>query len=103
MLRDKKMANFERRQFEIGLEFVCRSSAERNIFSKGSSERTKDAQVIQVRGAAAPRVFELKLLVFLVVPIQFAVSGICSRVTLVISECQFRFSVVSFWGSLNVG
>ena len=44
------MADFECRQFEIGLEFVCRSSAERNIFSKGSFEPTKDTQVIRVRG-----------------------------------------------------
>ena len=32
---------------------------------KGSSEPTKDAQVIQVRGAAAPRVSEFELLVSL--------------------------------------
>ena len=32
------MANFERRQFEIGLEFVHWSFAERNNFSEGSSE-----------------------------------------------------------------
>ena len=51
------MADFERRQFEIGLEFVRWSFAERNNFSEGSSEPTKDAQVIRVRGAAAPRVF----------------------------------------------
>ena len=57
------MADFERRQFEIGLEFMRRSSAERIIFSEGSSEPTKDTQVIRVRGAAAPRVFELELLV----------------------------------------
>ena len=57
------MADFERQQFEFGLEFVRRSSAKRNIFSEVSSEPTKDAQVIRVRGAAAPRVFELKLLV----------------------------------------
>ena len=57
------MADFERRQFEIGLEFVRRSSDERNNFSQGSSKPKKDVQVIQVRGAAAPRVFELKLLV----------------------------------------
>ena len=39
------MADFECPQLEIGLEFVHRSSAERNIF-----EPTKDAQVIRVRG-----------------------------------------------------
>ena len=57
------MTDFECQQFEIGLEFVCRSSAERNIFSEGSSEPTKDAQVLRVPGAAVPRVFELELLV----------------------------------------
>ena len=51
------MADFERRQFEIGLKFVCRSFAELNNFSEGSSKPKKDAQVIRVRGAAAPRVF----------------------------------------------
>ena len=56
------MANFEWRQFEIGLEFVRGSSVERNNFSEGSKPR-KDAQVIRVWGAAAPRVFELELLV----------------------------------------
>ena len=44
------MADFERRQFEIGLEFVRCSSTERNNFSEGSSKPKKDAQVIQVRG-----------------------------------------------------
>ena len=44
------MADFERRQFENGLEFLCRNSAERNKFSDGSSEPMKDAQVIRVRG-----------------------------------------------------
>ena len=57
------MADFERRRFENGLEFLRRNSAKRNKFSEGSSEPTKDAQVIRVRGAAAPRVFELELLV----------------------------------------
>ena len=51
------MADFERGQFEIGLEFVRWSFAERNNFSEGSFEPKKDAQVIRVRGAAAPRVF----------------------------------------------
>ena len=51
------MANFECQQFEIGLEFVRWSFAKRNNFSEGSSEPKKDAQVIQVRRAAAPRVF----------------------------------------------
>ena len=60
------MADFERGQFENGLEFLRRNSAERNKFSEGSSEPTKDAQVIRVRGAAAPRVFELELLVYII-------------------------------------
>ena len=51
------MADFEHRQFEIGLEFVRWSFAERNNFSEGSSEPKKYAQVIRVRGAAAPWVF----------------------------------------------
>ena len=51
------MADFERQQFEIGLEFVRWSSDERNNFSEGSSKPNKDVQVIRVRGAAAPRVF----------------------------------------------
>ena len=51
------MADFERRQLEIGLEFVRLSFAERNNFSKASSKPKKDAQVIWVRGVAAPRVF----------------------------------------------
>ena len=49
ILRDNKMADFERRQFEIGLKFVRCNFAERNNFSEGSSELTKDAQVIRVR------------------------------------------------------
>ena len=59
------MADFKRRQFEIGLKFVHCSFAERNNFSEGSSEFTKDSQVIRVRGVAVPRVFKLKLLVSL--------------------------------------
>ena len=57
ILRDEKIADFECWQFEIGLEFMHWSFAERDNFSEGSSEPTKDAQVIWVRGAAAPRVF----------------------------------------------
>ena len=63
ILRETKMADFERRQFEIGLKFVCRSFAELNNFSEGSSKPKKDAQVIRVRGAAAPRVFKLELFI----------------------------------------
>ena len=51
------MADFERQQLEIPLEFVRWSSDERDNFSEGSSEPKKDAQVIWVRGAAAPRIF----------------------------------------------
>ena len=40
------MADFERRQLEIELEFACWSSGERNIFSEGSSEPMKYGQVI---------------------------------------------------------
>ena len=40
---DNKMADFERRQFEIGLKFVRCSFAEHNNFSEGSSELKKDA------------------------------------------------------------
>ena len=58
------MADFERREFEIGLEFVLWSFAERNNFSEGSSKPKKDAQVIRVRGAAAPRVFNSNYLLF---------------------------------------
>ena len=58
------MADFKRRQLEIGLEFVRWSFAERNNLSEGSSKPNKDLQVIRVRVAAAPRVFELELLVF---------------------------------------
>ena len=57
------MADFERRQLEFGLEFVRWSSDERNNFREGSSKPKKDVQVIRVQGAAAPRVFELELLV----------------------------------------
>ena len=65
ILRENKMADFERRQFEIGLKFVRCSFAKRNNFSEASSELKKDAQVIRVWGAAAPRVFKLELLVSL--------------------------------------
>ena len=43
------MADFERRQLEIRLEFVHWSSVERNNFSEGSSKPKKGAQVIRVR------------------------------------------------------
>ena len=60
-LCEAKVADFERRQFEIGLKFVCRSFAELNNFSEGSSKPKKDAQVIRVRGAAAPILFSFRL------------------------------------------
>ena len=67
------MADFEHRQLEFGLEFVRWSSDERNNFSEGSSKPKKDVQVIRVRGAAAPRVFELELLVYLKLLLSFFV------------------------------
>ena len=53
----RKMADFEHRELEIGLEFGLLSFAKRNNSGKGSSEPKKYAQVIRVRGVAAPRVF----------------------------------------------
>ena len=44
------MADFERRQLGIGLEFMRWNFAERNNSSEGSSETKKDAQVIRVWG-----------------------------------------------------
>ena len=52
-----KMADFERRELEIGLEFGHISFDKRKNFSEGSSEPKKYAQVIRVQGAAAPQVF----------------------------------------------
>ena len=46
------MANFERWQFGIGLEFVRWTFAECNNFSEGFSKPKKNAQVIQVRGGS---------------------------------------------------
>ena len=57
ILHDNKMADFERRQFEIGLKFMRCSFAKRNNFSEGSSELEKDAQVIRVRGGGSPTSF----------------------------------------------
>ena len=51
------MADFERRQLEFPLEFVCWSSDERDNFREGSSEPKKDAQVIWVRGGGSPTSF----------------------------------------------
>ena len=61
------MADFERRQFEIGLEFVLWSFAERNNLSKGSSKPKKDAQVIWVRGRQPHEFFNSNYLFLLVV------------------------------------
>ena len=41
-------------ELEIMLEFECSGLDERNNSSEGSYNPSKDAQVIQVRGAAAP-------------------------------------------------
>ena len=51
------MANFERRELEIGLKFGHLSFDKRKNFSEGSFKPKKYAQVIRVRGAAAPQVF----------------------------------------------
>ena len=53
----RKMADFKRRELEIGLEFGCLSFAKRNNFSECSSKPKKYVHVIRVRGVAAPRVF----------------------------------------------
>ena len=50
-----KMADFERRELEIGLEFRHLSFDKRKNFSEGSFEPKKYAQVIRVWGAAVPR------------------------------------------------
>ena len=44
------MADFERRELEIGLEFGHISFDKRKNFSEGSSEPKKYAQVIRVQG-----------------------------------------------------
>ena len=49
------MADFEHWQWEIGLEFVRWSSAERKNFNEGSSKPKKDVQVIRVWGAMSFR------------------------------------------------
>ena len=53
-IAQRKMAHFERRELEIGLEFGRLSFAKRNNFSEGSSKPKKYAQVIRVQGAPAP-------------------------------------------------
>ena len=59
------MADFERRELEIGLEFGHISFDKCKNFSEGSSEPKKYTQVIRVRGAAAPRVFNSNYLFLL--------------------------------------
>ena len=59
-----KMADFEHRELEIGLEFGHMSFDKRKNFSKGSSEPKKYTQVIRVWGAATPHVFNLNYLLF---------------------------------------
>ena len=56
-IAQRKMADFECRELEIGLEFGRLSFAKRNNFSKGSSNFKKDAQVIRVRGRQSHEFF----------------------------------------------
>ena len=58
------MADFERRELEIGLEFRRLSLAKRNNFSEGSSEPKKYAQVIQVRGRQPHKFFNSNYLFY---------------------------------------
>ena len=51
------MADFERRELEIGLEFGRLSFTKLNNFSKGSSEPKKGAQVIRGRGRQPHKFF----------------------------------------------
>ena len=60
----RKVADFERPELESGLEFGPSSFTKRNNFSEGSSELKKYAQVIQVRGPAAPRIFLTRITYF---------------------------------------
>ena len=53
----RKMANFEPRELEIGLEFGLSSFTKHNNFSEGSSEPKKYAQVIRVRVGQQPQEF----------------------------------------------
>ena len=53
-----KMADFERRELEIGLELGHISFDKRKNFSEGSFEPKKTAQVIRVRGGGgSPKCF----------------------------------------------
>ena len=58
------MADFERCELEIRLEFGHINFDKRKNFSEGSSEPKKYAQVIRVWGAAAPRVFNSNYLFY---------------------------------------
>ena len=63
-----KMADFECRQLEIGIEFVCWSFAECNNFSEGSSEPEKGPQVIRVQGQQ-PMNFWTRITCWYIVPL----------------------------------
>ena len=91
------MADFERRQFEIGLESVHRSFAERNNFSEGSYEPKKDAQVIRVRGAAAPRVFFNSSYLFISNSMQDVCNSYCT------SKCAWVYSLLESQGHTVIG
>ena len=64
-IAQRKMADFERRELEIWLEFGHLSFDKRKNFSEGSFEPKKYVQVIRVRGAAAPRVFNSNYLLLM--------------------------------------
>ena len=54
------MADYERRELEIALEFGCLSFAKRSNFSEGSSEPKKYAQVIE-SGGGSPTSFSTQI------------------------------------------
>ena len=58
------MADFEHQQLEIGLEFMPRSSDNRNNFSEGFSESMKDVQVIRVWVGTNPMSFLSRITCF---------------------------------------
>ena len=57
------MADFERRQFEIGLELVRRSSSERKKFNEGSLNLQKTPEKFKCGGQQPHEFLELELLV----------------------------------------
>ena len=69
----RKMADFERYKLEIGLEFRHLSFDKRKNFSEGSSEPKKYAQVIRVRGAAAPQVYLFLIRMKLIILLSFEI------------------------------